>query len=219
MLQPFLTGEATGDDHTKYPSPATLRAGAANYFARGVDGIYTWYMQWPLGDAERRVLTELGDREAIAEGDKHYILRTALVRVEEMGYGSHLPVEIPVADPRKTYSISFFVADDLEAVRDRIRQVRLVMDVKNLVSADDFVVELNGKSLASETCLRTFESRIRPFRGQKLEYHLEDIRPRKGENVLTVALKKRPEDFGGGVTITKFELLLEYGAYPSTLKT
>ena len=219
MLQPFLAGEPTGDDHTKYPSPANLRAAAANYCARDVDGIYTWYMQWPLGDAERRVLTELGDPEALKEGDKHYILRTASESAVEMGYDSHVPLEIAAADPKKRYKIPFSIADDLEATSDRVRQVRLILDVKNLVTADSFTVELNGKSLASESCLRTFESRIRPFRGQRLEYQLEDVRPRKGENVLTVALEKRPEEFVGGVTISNVELSIEYGAYPSTLKS
>ena len=216
LLQPFLSGRPTGGDHTTYPSPAALRAAAANYLTAGVDGLYTWYMQWPLGDAERRMLTELGDPEAIHAGDKHYILRTPSEQALEMGYGSQLPVRIPANGLGKQYKIPFRVADDLDAESDRVRQVRLLMDVDNLVTADKFAVELNGQSLAKETCLRTYESRIRPFRGQRLEFHLQKVRPRKGDNVLTVSLDARPANFVGGVTIKHFELFIEYGPYPTT---
>ena len=136
-----------------------------------------------------------------------------------MGYGSQLPLEIPSADPGKRYSVPLFVADDVEASRDRVRQVHLILDVYNLVTADKLTVELNGRSLADETCLRTFESRIRPFRGQRLEYHLEDVRPRQGDNLLTISLDGRPDEFVGGITVKQCELVIEYGAYPSTLKT
>ena len=218
MLQPFLSGAPTGDDHTKYPSTAAMRAAAANYCARGVDGLYTWFMQWPLGDAERRMLAELGDPELIEAGDKHYILRTPSEAAVQIGYGGHLPVEIPSADPDRRYTIPFFVADDVEAANDRIRQVRLALDINNLVTSDQLVIALNGECLAEETCLRTYESRVRPFRGQRLEFHLEKIRPRKGQNVLTVSLEKRPPGFAGGVTIKGVELFVEYGPYPSALK-
>lgn len=217
MLQPFLSGEPTGDDHTTYPSPAAMRAAAANYLARGVDGLYTWYMQWPLGDVERRILTELGDPETIHAGDKHYILRTPSEAAVEMGYSSQLPVEIPKADHAKRYAIPFSVADDFEASSDRFRQIRLLLDVNNLVTADKFTIELNGQSLEKETCLRSFESPIRPFRGQRLEFHLQKVRPRKGDNVLTVCLEGRPANFSAGVTIKRVELFVEYGPYPTTL--
>jgi len=217
MLQPFLSGAPTGDDHTTYPSSAAMRAAAANYMARGVDGLYTWYMQWPLGDAERRILTELGDPEAIHAGDKHYILRTPSEEAVEMGYSSQLPVEILEADRTKRYTIPFSVADDIEALGDRFRQIRLLLDVNNLVTADKFRIELNGQSLAKEACLRTSESPIRPFRGQRLEFYLQKVRPRKGDNVLTVCLEGRPANFVGGVTIKGVELFIEYGPYPTTL--
>jgi len=217
MLQPFLSGESTGGDHTKYPSPAAMRAAAANYLTRGVDGLYTWFMKWPLGDAERRMLSELGDTELINGGDKHYILRTPSKEAVEMGYGSQLPVKISEANPDRRYSIPFFVADDVEASSDRVRQVRLLLDVYNLVTADKLTIELNGKSLAKESCLRTYESAVRPFRGQRLEFHLKKVRPRKGDNVLTVSLGGRPAGFAGGVSINRFELFIEYGPYPSTL--
>ena len=32
-----------------------MRAAAANNWARGVDGLYPWFLSWPLGQGERSV--------------------------------------------------------------------------------------------------------------------------------------------------------------------
>ena len=56
MLQPYWRDEQTGSPLRMYNTPEIQRAAAANYWARGADGLYTWFMKWPLGDAQRRVL-------------------------------------------------------------------------------------------------------------------------------------------------------------------
>ena len=33
-------------------------AASANYWDRGVDGLYAWFMRWPLGDPQRRALAQ-----------------------------------------------------------------------------------------------------------------------------------------------------------------
>lgn len=136
-----------------------------------------------------------------------------------MKWGTVLNCQLRFLKPTPTDGTRsrFFVADDVEVSSDRVRQVRLLLDVYNLVTADNLTIELNGKSLAKESCLRTYESAIRPFRGQRLEFHLKKVRPRKGDNVLTVSLGGRPAGFAGGVSINRFELFIEYGPYPSTL--
>ena len=134
-----------------------------------------------------------------------------------MGYDAALPIEVPSADPSKRYAIPFHVADDVENAKDRIRQVKLLLSINNLMSADRLTVLLNGKSLASQTCLRDFNDHVAPYRGQLLELYLKDVRPHKGKNVLEISLDERPAGMAGGVSIEHVELLVKYGSYPSAL--
>ena len=234
MLQPYtydgapLSGDPNDalDGGVKHFTPAVMRAAAATYRARGADGLYTYFMSWPLSDPERRMLTELGDPDLIAEGDKHYVLPRRSPEAVEMGYDVTLPLEMASADPTRRYPISFTIADDIEGAASRIRQVRLRLRLSNLVSADRLDVLLNGRSLEEETCLRDFGGfdlkrpgphRIDPYRGQWLEFHLRGVRPRQGENVLEISLVERPAKLGGKVTVDDVEVIVEYGPYPSSL--
>lgn len=221
MLQPYIGDEATGTARDvpkrRYSTPATTRAAAANYWQRGVDGLYTYFMSWPLGDAQRRTLTEIGDPELIKEGDKHYVLRRRSKEAAAMGYEATLPIRIPSADPNKRYSIPFNIADDVAGSSDRIRQVLLRLNIVNLVSADQITILLNGKSLGQETCLRDFGDSIAPYEGQQLEFHLKGVRPRKGSNTLEISLDGRPPLLRGGISIEQVEVFIQYGSYPSRL--
>ncbi len=236
MLQPYLSDGAplSGDPKdaldggVKHFTPEAMRAAAAIYRSRGLDGLYTWFLGWPLGDAERRMLTEMGDPDLIQEADKHYVLPRRSPEAVRLGYDVVLPLEIPSADPSKRYPISFTIADDLEGASSRIRQVKLRLRLSNLVSADRFTLLLNGRSLAEETCLRDFGQFnlrrpgphiIDPYRGQWLEFHLQKVRPHQGRNVLEISLDRRPTRLAGKVTVDNVEVIVEYGAYPSTLDT
>jgi hypothetical protein len=215
MLQPYLRDEGTGAPENVYASPDQTRAAAASFWDRGVDGLYTWFMRWPLGDAQRRTLTELGDPDLIKEGTKHYVLARRTEPSEMMGYPVSLPVEIPAEDPGKRYEVPIYIADDIEGDSERIRQVRLILNVSNLVSADSLTLLLNGRSMADETCVRDYGDPISPYAGQLLDLELEDVRPRKGQNTLEISLESRPGGMEGGVTVNDVEVLVEYGPYPS----
>ena len=140
--------------HTRHErgwaTPAMMRAAAANHWTRGADGMYTWALQWPLGDAGRRILSELGDPELAKEGDKHYLVNKHLEVAEKVGYQTLLPLEIPASD-RSRHRIPFTIADDIQAAPERIRRVRLKINITDLVSADQLRISLNGRSLAQET--------------------------------------------------------------------
>ena len=217
MLQPYVQDEATGSPVRIYATPEVARGVVANHWARGVDGIYAWFMRWPLDDSERRILTEVGDPDLIQEGSKRYIQRHRSEQASELGYDATLPMEIAAADPSKRYSIPFSIADDIDATPERVRQVILELVVTNLVSADRLGVFLNGESLGAETCLRDFSWHIAPYQGQKLEFHLVGVRPVRGRNLLEVSLDGRPEGLAGGITIEGLEVRVEYGSYPSSL--
>jgi len=217
MLQPYVRSETTDATQRLYPTPEQVRAAAANYWARGVDGLYTWFMRWPLGDAERRILTELGDPDLVREGNKHYVLARNVRSGEEMHYQTHLPVEIAAADTGTRHAIPFYLADDIEGTGSRIRQVRLRLNIHDLVSADRLTILLNGQSLEREICLRTFGAEISPYSGQWLEFHLQEVLPRQGENLLQVSIEERAEGLVSPLRIDQVEIVVEYGPYPSTL--
>ena len=226
MLQPYVNYAGPVTDEVMYPTPEHMRATQASYRERGVDGLYTWFMSWPLGDAERRILTEMGDADLIKEADKRYVVRRGSKQAIEAGYGASLPVRIPSAAPGRRYSIPFYIADDVEGASERIREVRLRIRATNLVSGDKLTVLLNGKSLAGETCTRDYSRFIRhipsphlwdQYTGMWMDFNLREVRPRKGQNILEISLDSRPDGLVSGVTVEDVEVIVSYGPYPSGL--
>jgi hypothetical protein len=200
-----------------YATPAMMRAAAANYWKRGADGMYTWFLHWPLGDAERNILTELGDPDLVEEGDKHYVLTRGGKTSEQIGYKTPLPIEIVSSDTGTRHGIPFYIADDIQGASDRIRQIRLKINIRDLVLADQLTVLLNGQSISGETCLRSPASNTSPYVGQWLEFHLENVRPRQGENLLEVSLDRRAVGLVSPLRVDEVEMIIEYGSYPSGL--
>ena len=218
VLMPYHDDQATGSPHRVFPTPERVRAAAANYWDKGADGLYSWFMRWPLEDAERRILTELGDPDLVAEQDKQYVVLKRDEHAAEFGYDAPLPVEIPSPDPGKRYAIPFSIADDIEGKADRIRRVRLRINISTVLSADRLTVLLNGRSLADEACTREYGHPYGVYNAQWLEFELESVRPRRGQNTLEISLDGRPEDMAGGITVDAVHVFVEYGPYPSGLR-
>ena len=221
MLQHSVRDESTWTgDRTitvrTYPSPEIVRAAAASYWDRGVDGLYTWFMRWPLGVEQRSILTEIGDPDLIVEGNKRYVLRRRSDEATALGYGADLPIELRSSEPGQRHEIPFNMADEIRGEAHRIRQVQLRINLSNVVTQDQFTIRLNDQSLEGETCLRDFGRRDSP-RGQWLEFHLEKVRPEKGRNVLEISLDQRPAGLEGSVVVEEVEVYVEYGSHPSTL--
>ena len=79
----------TGDRTTlvvQKPPPEVFRAAAANNWSLGVDGLYTWFLPWPLGMEQRGILSELSDPDHTVEGDKRYVLRRRTETATTLGY-------------------------------------------------------------------------------------------------------------------------------------
>ena len=221
MLQHSVRDESTWTgDRTitvrTYPTPEIVRAAAASYWDRGVDGLYTWFMRWPLGVEQRSILTEIGDPDLIVEGNKRYVLRRRSDEATALGYGADLPIELRSSEPGQRHEIPFNMADEIRGEAHRIRQVQLRINLSNVVTQDQFTIRLNDQSLEGETCLRDFGRRDSP-RGQWLEFHLEKVRPEKGRNVLEISLDQRPAGLEGSVVVEEVEVYVEYGSHPSTL--
>ncbi|MEW6749464.1 MAG: hypothetical protein AB1505_00615 [Candidatus Latescibacterota bacterium] len=215
MLQPYMHDESSAAPERLYPTPAQMRAAVASYWARGVDGIYTWFMRWPLGDVERRILTELGDPDLVRRGDKHYVLARRAPNLDRVPYPAPLPVEIPACDVGTRHPIPFYLADAVDGPESRVRQVRLRVLIRDLVCADRIALWLNGQSLAGEACWRDHGSQVAPYVGQWLELSLGQVRPRQGDNVLEVSLEARPAGLASALAVEQVEVLVEYSAYPT----
>ena len=216
MLQPYRRDESRRFHTATNASPDMLRAAAANMLDAGVDGLYTWFLSWPLGPDERSILTELGDADRIATGDKHYFLRRRCEAAEEYDYGADLPLSIPRASPDDRGRIGFTISDDMG--RDRIQHIGLRMEISNLVTGDDLEIALNGCPLDPATCRRTPIRTRDPYAGQCLTFVLDGVRPLSCHNALEIVLRERPDGLEGGIVVEDVEVTVEYGTYPATLQ-
>ena len=218
LVQPDYYLENERRFHSReYASPAMMRAAAANFWDRGADGMYTMWLEWPLGDTERRILTELGDPDLVKEANKHYFAGRRSHYSEVVGYERPLPLEIDSSDTDTRHGISFYVADDFETNPNRIRQVHLKINISDLVSADRLTIRLNGESLSNEPVRLDFGNRVNVYSGQWLEFRLETVRPRKGHNLLEITLDGRAERMISPLRVEDVELIVEYGSFPSRL--
>lgn len=53
-------------------TPEMCHAAAAAAYARGADGVCTWFLPWSLGALARDSLRTIADESALAKADKHY---------------------------------------------------------------------------------------------------------------------------------------------------
>ena len=217
LLRPYSRTQNSSRDE-EYATTNMFRAAAANYLDRGVDGLFTCFLPWPLGHEQRALLTELGDPESLRNGDKHYLLRRRDQDADEVG-AEHaaLPMEVPLGHPGKLHEIPFYISDDIEGEASRIRRVVLRINISELVTADRLTLLLNGWSLDGERCLRSPRAGRSPYGGQLLEFDLIEVRPRQGHNVLAISLDEWPPDLAAGRTVEDVEVIIEYGRYPSAL--
>ena len=210
----------TGDRTTlvvQKPPPEVFRAAAANNWSLGVDGLYTWFLPWPLGMEQRGILSELSDPDHTVEGDKRYVLRRRTETATALGYTAPLPLELAAAEAGVPHRVAFSVADDLSAARRfRVGSVQLRLNISNIVTQDRLRIELNGESLEGERCTRDI-GRHDAARDQWLTFELVEVLPRAGENVLAVTLLSRPAGLAGSVTVEQIEVAVRYSQHPSKL--
>lgn len=221
MLQPYCVDGTAPGTTREYPTPAMFRAAAANYSLAGVDGLYTWFMSWPLGEQQRDVLGQLADPVQIAEGDKHYFVRSAPAETGGLQYPAALPVTIdPATDLGKRFAVPMIVGDKLEqsVVADsRIVAVELRLSINELTTLDRFEIRLNGELLDGETVRRQPTNVISPYSGQALSIELRHRRPVTGNNQIEFALLERPAGLVSPLRIDAVELIVRYDTYSTTV--
>ena len=218
MLQPTVPIQETSlsSDNRVYATIEQLRAAAASFWTRGVDGLYTWFMRWPHGDAERAFLSEMGDPDLIDERDRTYFVLRRSQEPDNPGYGAPLPIAIPRADPDDRRVVPLYVAEDIAAA-DHISSVTLSIKITNLIMGDELTILLNGQSVLGQSVTRNFAHNTPHLapRGLDLRFQLRDVLPLKGWNTLQISLDARPDLMEAGITIEQVELGVEYSSYPS----
>ena len=222
MLQPFFEDGYPNHGYYEHFTPELMRAAASNFLTKGVDGLYTWFLDWPLGSAERAMLTEIADPSLMIEADKQYRLPRREQRSAEFGYGATLPIDIPKADTKDRRKIPIQISDDPVGNSNRIQKITLRIRIRNTVSADRYSILLNGQSLSEEPTRRTSGAfvripvsphRIEHYSSQWLEIDLNSVRPTQGSNVIEISLDNRPPKLGGGVTIDDLEINIEFDQF------
>ena len=147
MIAPYYAGEARQYHTREWATPEMMRAAVSNYWDMGVDGMYTYFLKWPIDDAGRTILTEMGDPGLVKDKTKHYLVRRRTDTSDTVGYDLPLPVEIAHDDTGTSHEMDFYVSDDVEGDADRIREVRLKILIADLLAYDRLTIRLNGESL------------------------------------------------------------------------
>jgi hypothetical protein len=217
MIGPYSDRESRQYHTREWATPEMMRAAVANYWDMGVDGMYTYFLKWPINDTGRKILTELGDVDQVKGKSKHYIANQKTDVTEQIGYSLPLPIKIEPTDTGTSHDIQINVSDDFEGSVDRIREVRLKMLIVDLLADDRLTIRLNGESLENETCHRDFGSFINAYWGQWLEFTLQGVRPRKGQNTVSITLDGRAEGAVGTLVVEDVELTVKYHPFPSRL--
>ena len=86
-------------------------------------------------------------------GDKRYILKRRQEDTAKLGHDAHIPIRIPSAES--------------------IRRVALKFAFTLSVSADEFTILLNGKSLAGQECRRDVRDSQWPYDGLRMKISIE----------------------------------------------
>jgi hypothetical protein len=217
MISPYHTDDSRVRMGRQHATPEMMRAAAASYWDRGADGMYTWFLDWPLGDTERSILTELGDADLATQGNKHYVVRRTSNYMEIHGIECPLPLQLEAGDAGVRHPVPFYLADDCEADSDRIAGVALRVNIKDIVFADRLSFHLNGQSLSGEKLTRSSADGVAPYVGQWLEFDLSGVRPRRGKNTLEITLDGRADGIVSPLVVEDVEIVVDRNFYPPRL--
>ena len=193
-------------------TPAMYRANAMAYYRKGADALYMLQLKWPtgqIGDAERSVLSQVGDPELMERGSRHHFVPSRQEDTAKYGvYTSPLPMDLTVVGDGDGQSCPIYVGDDLAAARNRgaLREARLRLRISGASALDQIEVSLNGRLLP--TAQRAFQTVA--YVHAWIEYQLWDALPRIGSNSVEVAVRSRPRGLAEPLRLHEVELLVEY---------
>ncbi len=197
------------------------RAGACNYWAQDVDGIYIahWFGSWPYAANFYEKLREVAHPEVMATKDKVYRVPTEGNTPAKAAIAPNVADPLPVELAQgQAVQVGFTVSDDLKkwGKAKRVHEVILRVRLQQTTERDRLRFVFNGKEL-SEASLRKINQmyvmdapRYRVF-GYWFVFRLDAKQwPVRGRNVLEVELLKRDGQALPAVRLRDVELEIKY---------
>ena len=206
-------------DRLQNADTTLARAGACNYWAQGVDGLYLdqWFARWPYQASFYEQLREMPHPDVMAAKDKFYYVPTrAGTRLR-----SHEP-ELPL--PRKLeterpVAVDLEIADDLPRWDrvGRVHEVLLRLRITGTTELDRLGFRLNGQVLPRERMRKINQIyTMRAPRRQRVVGYWFVFRPdrerwpRQGRNRIEVTLLERDPEVTPPIELRDVELEIRY---------
>ena len=192
-------------------SPAMYRAAAVNFLHKGADALYMMQFNWPyctVQDQMRVLLSYIGDAELMHRKSRHYFITPRLENAAKWDYTSPLPLELSVVGDAGGSSFSMYVGDDLAKARDQgmLPSATLRLHIDNVSIHDRIDVFLNGQLLPANA--RTWDPV--GYLYAWIGYPLLNPLPEVGSNTIEVALRSRPPQLSGPITLIECELMVDF---------
>ena len=225
------TSEQVGPGYHRRPPAETLRAGAANAWRQGVDGIYMFNFHHHIGHNLKEaevVFQELGDPKTLEHKDKLYTEVGCYDCLKKYPRSSDVfqafVHQLPEALAEgKTKTVEVLVADDLDMARRRgmLQEIKLSLTVVGLTWEDVLELNWNGRPLPENPRLEIPMNRVGPG---PIEYQGNYIMSydltygdwiRQGVNRLEASLKRRNPQVRIEMILHSLELSIEYRTLPT----
>ena len=225
------TSEQVGPGYHRRPPAATLRAGAANAWSQGVDGIYMFNFHHHIGHNLKEaevVFQELGDPRTLEHKDKLYTEVGCFDCLNKYPRSSDVfqafVHQLPEAlEEGKAKTVEVLVADDLDMARRRgmLQEIKLSLTVVGLTWEDVLELTWNGRPLPENPRLEIPRNRVGPG---PIEYQGNYVMSyglthgdwiRQGVNRLEATLKKRNPQVRIEMILHSLELSIEYRTLPT----
>lgn len=196
-----------------------MRAGACNYWAQGVDGLYLdqWFAEWPYQASFYEKLREAPHPDVMAAKDKFYYVPTrAGTRLRPHEPALPLPRKLEVGKP---VEVELEIADDLPRWDrvGRVHELLLRLRISGTTELDRLRFTLNGRLLPRERMRKINQIyTMRSPRNQRVAGYWFVFRPdrkrwpRQGRNRIEVTLLERDPDVTPPVQLRDVELEVRY---------
>ncbi len=206
-------GEPEGE---KLATLDNYHAGAAAYLSKGADGIYLPWFNWPIGDTERKILSEINDPVLMANADKHYVVRGHKEDAAQHGYTAQLPLTLATGLDAPGQEIKVFCADD-----PKTAEATLGVRLRFTTIHDKLTVSVNGHAMNPATCRRephNYTPTEAPMSGKGISsvaytwlwYPVPKKVLVKGHNNVGIALYSRPHNLEGKVVLDRVDLVVKH---------
>ena len=243
-LQPCFDDHHTTDGYG-YPPIEVFRGVFGNWWQQGADSVATFNWSNAPPDvcekidakpgplSQRRAYQEVGNPQSLKFKDKTFVVerRGGYPWAEGFFNRNHTaPLPAVLADDGQATTLTVRICDDLAALAERLRQVKLRVILFGASDGDEFEVRLGGSVLspverdATWKDPQIFSPRPQPASGGhgnykidpkqkllRLEYAVDPKQCRLGENSAEVRIVKRTKSQpAAAVQLEKLEVLVRY---------